>query len=424
MQNIWDDDESDVVNLLSLRSQFSGSLEKDKGFFENTFRPLYDKGNLLYHRRILSPIDRHVKVWDDILQKPIEMIMMGSNSYLGFANDPEIKEKVKESIDKYGVGMGGPMLLNGTSELHRTLELRIAKFKGKEDSILLPSGYMTSLTWITTLVEDDAILLYDEYSHASIADGIRLGKRKAFRFEHNNTSDLEIQLKKHREKNSERDIWVTTQGVYSMNGELAPAKEIADLCEKYNAYYIIDDAHGTGVLGKGRGTAEEFEITKKLKYTMGTFSKAFSVTGGFISGDKESINLLRFFARPYFFTAAPSPMVMAAIHGGLDILERDTSRVDALHSNIKYFYNSLDKAGIKYTKTGSAIVPVFPSSVKDFRAISRSLHENGLFVNPIEPPGVPKGGERFRVSLMATLTKSDIDQATDILKNVFSRFSC
>ncbi|OFZ39303.1 MAG: hypothetical protein A2504_08040 [Bdellovibrionales bacterium RIFOXYD12_FULL_39_22] len=423
MHSNWDNEESDVVNLLSLRSQFCGQLEKDKSFFEKTFRPLYDKGDLLYHRQILSPIDRHVKVWDEILKKPIEMIMMGSNSYLGFANDPEIKEKIKLAIDKYGIGMGGPMLLNGTSEIHRSLELRLAKFKNKEDSILLPSGYMTSLAWVTTLVEDNAVLLYDEYSHASVADGVRLGKRKAFRFAHNDLAELEELLKKYRDKDPGRDIWVTTQGVYSMNGELAPVKEISDLCEKYDAFYLIDDAHGTGVLGKGRGIAEEFGISKKLKYTMGTFSKAFSVTGGFISGDKEAINLLRFFARPYFFTAALSPIIMAAIHAGLDILERDTTRVDALHRNIQYFYKCLDKAGIKYTKTGSAIIPVFPSSVKDFRLISRALHENGLFVNPIEPPGVPKGGERFRVSLMATLTESDIDHAVNILKTVFSKFS-
>ncbi len=419
----WNDSTSDAVNLLTLASQFTGHIDTDTSYFERFFRPLYNEGKLLYHREILSPVDRRVLVKDPITGKTIDMIMMGSNNYLGFANDPEVKERVHQAIDKHGLGMGGPMLLNGTSQLHRTVEERLAHFKGKEDCIILPSGYMTSLTWVTTLVSDTALLFYDEISHASVVDGIKLGRKTAFRFNHNDPDDLEKLLKKYRDKDSKRDLWVTTQGVYSMNGELAPVKEISDVCEKYDAKYVIDDAHGTGVMGGGRGMAEEVGISSRLQYSMGTFSKAFSITGGFFAADKNTVNFLRFFSRPYFFTASLSPMSMAVILACLDIMERSTDRVDKLHSNIKFFYTCLDKAGIKYTRSGSAIIPVFPPSPDSFRILSQKLHENGLFVNPIEPPGVPKGGERFRVSLMATHTEIDIQDAVDILKSTYARFA-
>ncbi|MBL7557002.1 MAG: pyridoxal phosphate-dependent aminotransferase family protein [Bdellovibrionaceae bacterium] len=419
----WNDNTSDAVNLLTLASQFKGQIDADVDFFESYFRPLYNEGKLLYHREIISPVDRRVLVKDPMTGKTIDMIMMGSNNYLGFANDPEVKEKAKEAIDKQGLGMGGPMLLNGTSQLHRTVEERLAHFKGKEDCIILPSGYMTSLTWVTTLVSDSALLFFDEISHASVVDGIKLGRKTAFRFNHNDPDDLDKMLKKYRDKDAKRDLWVTTQGVYSMNGELAPVKEISDVCQKYDAKYVIDDAHGTGVMGKGRGMAEEAGITDRLQYAMGTFSKAFSITGGFFAADKNTINFLRFFSRPYFFTASLSPVSMAVILACLDILERSTERVDKLHANIKFFYDCLDKAGIKYTRTGSAIIPVFPPTPESFRVLSQKLHENGLFVNPIEPPGVPKGGERFRVSLMATHTQKDIQDAVDILKSTYARYA-
>ncbi|MBL7543439.1 MAG: pyridoxal phosphate-dependent aminotransferase family protein [Bdellovibrionaceae bacterium] len=419
----WNDDTSDAVNLLTLASQFKGQIDSDVDYFENYFRPLYNQGKLLYHREIISPVDRRVLVKDPVTGKIIDMIMMGSNNYLGFANDPEVKERAKQAIDSQGLGMGGPMLLNGTSRLHRSVEERLAHFKGKEDCIILPSGYMTSLTWVTTLVSDEALLFFDEISHASVVDGIKLGRKTAFRFNHNDPDDLEKMLKKYREKNAHRDLWVTTQGVYSMNGELAPVKEIALVCEKYDAKYVIDDAHGTGVMGKGRGMAEEVGISGKLKYAMGTFSKAFSITGGFFAADKNTINFLRFFSRPYFFTASLSPVSMAVILACLDILEKSTERVDKLHDNILFFYDCLDKAEIKYTRTGSAIVPVFPPTPESFRVLSQKLHDNGLFVNPIEPPGVPKGGERFRVSLMATHTKQDIQDAVNILKTTYERYA-
>ncbi len=410
------------IHLLSLRDYFGPQIEKNVDVFEGIFRALYDKGLLLYHREVRSPIDTRVKVWDHVTQKESDMLMFGSNNYLGFANDPTIKQAVMKTLDDYGVGMAGPMILNGTGKLQRQLEKEIANFKGYEDALILPTGYQANLAWVNALITDQAILLYDDASHASLIDAIRLGKKKAFRFSPTSLETLESLLKKYRENDPQRDIWVCTQGVWSMTGEVADLKTISNLCEKYKAYLVIDDAHGTGVLGQGKGTAEHCGVTAKVKLSMGTFSKSFAVTGGFLAGEKEIINFIRFFARPYFFTAAMPPMIASAVLSGIDIIRKTPERVQKLHHNIKLFSDKLTAVGIEHKRSQSAIVPVYPPQAEKFREIAYALHSSGLFVNPIEPPAVPVGQERFRVSLMATHTEQDIDEAVAIFKSVFSRF--
>jgi len=416
------DDEVNLPNLIAKMSR--SNLQHNVDVYDHYFSPLYKAGQLLFHRKILSPIDRRVMVFNEQENEAREMIMMGSNNYIGLANDPLVKEKVISIINKNGVGMGGPMLLNGTSQIHRELELKLAKFKNQEDCVLLPSGYMANLTWITTLVGQESLIIYDEYSHASVVDGIRLGGKKAIRFSHNDVFDLEKKLKTFRSgRNPNRDIFVTVQGVYSMNGELAPIPEIVELCEEYNAELVIDDAHGTGVMGRGRGVAEEFGVESKLNIAMGTLSKAFSVTGGFIAGNQKTINYLRFMARPYFFSASLSPMVIGAILAGLEIIETQPERIEKLHQNAKGLRKRLSDAGIKIMDTAGAIIPVFPENSKQFRQISFDLHQAGLFVNAIEPPGVPKGTERFRVTVMSSHTTEDLDEATRIIRQVFSKYA-
>lgn len=410
------------VDLPSFQSLFTSDVDRNVQIFSSVFEALKSKGLLLYHRPILSPIDRQVLVWDDQTKTKKEMLMFGSNSYLGMANDPYVKEKVREALDQHGVGMGGPMLLNGTSNLHRQAEERLASFKGKEDCILIPTGYMTNLSWISTLMADDSILLYDEVSHASVADGIRLGRKKAFRFNHNDVVDLEQQLQKHRQKSEDRTLFVTIQGVYSMNGELAPVPEILNVCEKYRAKLVIDDAHGTGTMGRGRGTAEHFGVNKRIQYSMGTLSKAFSVTGGFFAGDKATINFLRFFSRPYFFSASISPLIAATILAVLDIIEREPERITRLHQNANRMRKNLTAAGINFLPTETAIIPIFPPHFDCFREMALAIHQKGLFVNSIEAPGVPRGRERFRVTLMSTHTEQDIDRAAEIFSDVFKKF--
>ena len=409
------------VHLMSLREIFGPHVHENIETFESIFRPLYNRGQLLFHRRILSPIAPRVKVWDHIDQKERDMLMFGSNNYLGFANDPVIAEKVIQAIGKYGVGMAGPMLLNGSGALQGDLEQALARFKRKEDAVILPTGYQANLAWVSALMTPDSLLLCDEASHASLIDAVKMARRKSLRFDGADLSTLETLLKNARAEKKDRDIFVALQGVYSMSGEVADLKTAADLCDKYHARMVVDDAHGTGVMGKGRGTAEHCGVGDRVFLSMGTLSKSFAVTGGFLAGDKATINFIRFFARPYFFSAAISPMVAAAALAGLEILEKDPSRVEALLENVKYFKAGLEKAGIRYSKTGSAIIPVFPPDSKRFREISLELHRENLFVNGVEPPAVPIGGERFRVSVMATHSRAEMDTAVATFKKVFDR---
>lgn len=406
-------------HLLNLKDVFGKQIKENIDTFEGIFRPLYKNGFLLYHREICSAMAPEVEVLDHTTGLKKKMLMFGSNNYLGFANDEKIKKRVIKTIEEYGIGMAGPMILNGTGSLQKQLEAKLAQFKGKEDAIVLPSGYQANLAWVNSLVTDNAILLYDEASHASLIDAIRLGKKRAFRFAGQDMSTLEEQLQKYRSEDPKRDIFVSLQGVYSMSGEVADVVTAANLCEKYNANLVIDDAHGTGVLGKGKGTAEHFGVSSKVFLSMGTFSKSFAVTGGFLAGDTKTINFIRFFARPYFFTAAIPPMVASAVLGGIEEIESNPKRVQQVLDNAEYLRAQLDLANIKYIRTGSAVVPVFPPENSVFRKIALDLHKEGLFVNPIEPPAVALGTERFRISVMSTHTKEHIEKAVAILKKVF-----
>lgn len=407
-------------HLLHLKDYFGKNIDQNIEVFNQIFRPLYDNGLLLYHREICSPMDTRITIRDHLTGKKRKMLMFGSNNYLGFANDTKIKSRVAKTIKEFGIGMAGPMILNGSGSMQKDLEKRLAKFKNKEDAIILPSGYQANLAWVNSLITADALLLYDEASHASLIDAFMLGKKRSFRFQAQDMNDLDEKLKKYRTEDPTRDIFVSMQGVYSMSGEVGDVKTAAELCEKYNAKLVIDDAHGTGVLGKGRGTAEHFGISSKVFLSMGTFSKSFAVTGGFLAGDKKTINFIRFFARSYFFTAAITPATAAAVISGINEITKNPKRVQAVLKNAQYLREGLTKAGIKHTPTESAVVPVFPPENSVFRKLALEIHRLGLFINPIEPPAVALGTERFRMSVMATHTKKDIDQAITILKKAFA----
>lgn len=410
------------IHLMNLGDYFGSNIDSNIQTFDHFFSPLYQKGYLLYHREVCGPIAPTVIVYDHHRKTHQEMLMFGSNNYLGLANDPEVKNRVKAAIEEFGVGMAGPMILNGRGSVQRLLEERMATFKGCEAAMLLPTGYQANLAWVSSLVTDNAILLYDEASHASLIDAIRMGRKKAFRFSNHDLSHLKGLLEKYRNNDPNRDLWICVQGVYSMTGETADLDYISALCEEFRAFLVVDDAHGTGVLGRGKGTAEYFGVSKKLKLNMGTFSKSFAVTGGFLAGDKKLINYIRFFARPYFFSAAMSPMNAAAILAGLDIIENEPGRIHSLHYNCHLMRSLLAKAQIKHHVTESAIIPIYPPRKGIFRQLALDLHNEGLFVNPIEPPAVPLGEERFRVSVMATHSEQNIRDAVSILERIFRRY--
>ena len=395
------------------------SLQERTKIFTSFLEDLAAQDQFLQMRCLISATDREVTVLDPLSGNQKQMLMFGSNSYLGLANHPSVKQKVEETIREFGVGMGGPPLLNGYTKLHRELEERLAALKGAEDAMIFPAGYSANVGLVTGLVNPTDIVLYDIYSHASFCDGLKMSGARGAHFPHNNLSELGSLLKNSRTQ-ADRDVFVGVEGVYSMDGDLAPLDRIVPLCKSHNAILIVDDAHGTGVMGPhGRGTAEHFGVETQVDVTMGTFSKSFSATGGFVASSKPIINYLRFFARSYMFSASLPPTVIATVLGGLDVMEREPERLKQLWDNVAYTSAGLKQLGFALKSE----TPVFPLVVPvgmNLRQAARQFHEAGIFVNSVEYPAVPISQQRFRVSLMASHTRQDIDRLLEVVAAIWS----
>jgi len=337
--------------------------------------------------------------------------MLGSNNYLDFANEPYIINKTIQAICEYGIGCGGPPLLNGTTSLHRRLEGRLAAMKGTEDAMVYSSGYAANVGWATGLLNEGDFLVYDWQSHASLHDSVKMGKFTGVRFLHNDMEDLDLQLTTVRRNSPKGNVVVCVEGVYSMDGDIAPLPEIKALCKKHRALLCIDDAHGTGVLGKnGHGTQEHYDMMGEVDIIMGTFSKSFGVTGGFIASSKKIIDYLRFFSRSYMFSASLPPSVASSVIAGMEFMDMHPERVQQLHENVEYFVNGLRKAGFSVV-CHSAIIPLLVPEQYNVLKLVNMLHREGVFVNGVMYPAVPKDRQRLRISMMATFTKEELDFA-------------
>jgi glycine C-acetyltransferase len=390
-------------------------------FFSNFLKEQVNQKHYFYMREMSSAADREVEVNDLYSGTQRKFLMFGSNNYLGLANHSHIREKVKECINKYGVGIGGPPLLNGYTRLCRSLEERLAAMKKKEDAIIFSSGYSANIGIVTSLVNKYDLILYDELSHASLVDGLTIHRKKALRFRHNDVENLSQLLQKYGNQ-SHRDVFVSVEGVYSMDGDIARLDKIVPACKKHHTILILDDAHGTGVMGKkGHGTAEYFDVDDYIDVAMGTFSKAFAVTGGFVCASKPLIDYLRFFARSYMFSAALSPMVLAAVDAGLDVIEREPHRRTQLSDNIQYLTQKLNAIGFNI----HPLTPIFVLPVPDYMEIRKAayqFHQRGIFLNAVEYPAVPRHLQRFRISLMSDHTKEDMDRLITAIEEVWASF--
>lgn len=385
------------------------SLKERTEYFSEFLGTIKRNNMGLYMRVVDSQADREVKILDTETGKTRKMLMFGSNNYLGLANNPYIKEKVKKAIEKYGIGIGGPPLLNGYTKLHYEVEEMLADFKKKESAMIFASGYGANLGLVSGLINKHDIILYDEYSHASLCDGIKLGRIESYSFKHNNPESLEEHLQKFS-MTVTGDVFVCVEGVYSMDGDTAPLDQIAELCNRYNAYLIVDDAHGTGVTGNGgTGTAQQYGVENDVSVIMGTFSKAFGVTGGFVAADKAITDYLRFFARSYMFSASLPPIIVAAVKAGLEMIIEHPEIVKQLHSNINYAVTKFRENGFDI-KTNTPIIALKVPGDMDIRKAVFKFHELGIFLNSIEYPAVPMNQQRFRISLMAIHTKEDINR--------------
>ena len=289
-----------------------------------------------------------------------------------------------------------------------SLEERVAAFKGTEDAILFPTGYSANVGMISGLAQAGDKIIHDALSHASFRDGLQMTRAAHREFRHNNLAELEHLIDRYA--NKQHEIFVGVEGVYSMDGDLAPLGEIAPLCRRKGAVLMVDDAHGTGVMGpSGRGTAAHFGVEGDVDITMGTFSKVFSVTGGFVASSQPIINYLRFFARSHMFSASLSPMVVGAVLAGFDVMEFEPERVERLWANVRYTTSALRNEGVEVEMSSPILALRVPVGVEVFD-VARRFHEAGLFLNAVVFPAVPAHEQRFRISLMATHTHDDLDR--------------
>lgn len=348
-----------------------------------------------------------------------KVLMFGSNCYTGLVNDPRIKEAAIEATRKYGTGCAGSPFLNGTLDLHKKLEARIAEYIGKEDVMIYSTGFEVNLGVVSTLTGREDYILWDEQDHASIIEGRRLSFSQSLKYKHNNMASLEKQLQK---CDPDRVKLIVTDGVFSMEGDVADVKKIVELAKKYNASVMVDEAHGIGVFGEGgRGVCHHYGVADDVDLIMGTFSKSFASLGGFIATDKEITNFLRHHSRSYIFTASITPASTAAALKAIDIMEQEPERQQALWDVTNYALEGFRNMGCEIGNTSTPIIPLFiRDNLKTF-TITRDLLEEGIFVNPVVSPAVAPQDTLIRFSLMATHTKEQVTTALEKIHKVFKK---
>jgi 8-amino-7-oxononanoate synthase len=346
--------------------------------------------------------------------------MIGSNSYLSLTRHPRILKAVHATLDDWGIGAGGPPLLNGTTLLHEQLERRLAHKHGHEDCVIFPSGFQAQVGWVTSLVDRNDVVFYDEGCHASFYDGLRASRARSVPFRHNDVEDLRSKLELHADPT--RQCWLTVEGVYSMDGDLAPLPEIVDLAEHYGCRIVIDDAHGSGILGvHGAGTVSELGVDpKRITIHMGTFSKTYSMAGGFLCGSHEMISFIRYMARTHMFSAALPATTIAGVLACLDVIEDEPERVVRLHENVRMICTGLQHMGYN-SDSRSGIIPIRLQPGSSAFEICAEFERRGIFVNGVQYPAVPRNQERLRVSVMSEHQPEHIDHLLGVVEEVLSQ---
>ncbi|MDR2279023.1 MAG: glycine C-acetyltransferase [Vagococcus sp.] len=345
-------------------------------------------------------------------------INLASNNYLGFATHPDLIEASNKATEEYGVGAGAVRTINGTLAIHRELEERIAKFKGTEAAIAFQSGFNCNMGAISAVMNKDDAILSDSLNHASIIDGCRLSRAKIIRVEHSDMKDLEEKAKAAVESGLYKKVMYITDGVFSMDGDVAKMPEIMEIAEKYNLIVYVDDAHGSGVLGGGAGTVKEFGLSDKVDFQMGTLSKAIGVVGGYVAGSQKLIDWLKSQARPFLFSTSLTPGAAAAVIKSIELMEQDPSHVEKLWDNANYFKEKLKGIGYDIGKSETPITPVILGDEKLAQRFAQRLIEEGVYVKPIVFPTVPLGTGRVRNMPTAAHTKEMLDEAISIYEKV------
>lgn len=373
---------------------------------------LKDKGLFTTIRALESPQGAWLRI------EGRRVLNFCSNNYLGLANDPRLLKAARDAMERYGLGPGAVRTIAGTLELHRELERRLAAFKGVDDTITLQSGFATNTGTIPALVGKGDAIVSDELNHASIIDGIRLTKADRYIYKHADMASLEEQLEAASGKGY-RATLIITDGVFSMDGDIAPLDEIAALAGRYDAITMVDDAHGEGVLGRGgRGAVDHFGLHGVFDIETGTMSKAFGAVGGYTAAKQPIVDWLRQRARPFLFSSAMTVPDVAACLASVDVLESSTERVDRLWDNARYFQGEMRGLGFDLGVTQTPITPVMIGDEKRTQALSRRLFEEGIFGTAIAFPTVPMGKARIRAMISAAHSREDLDFALETFDRV------
>jgi 8-amino-7-oxononanoate synthase len=369
------------------------------------------KKNGLYRkmRHLQTPQGPHIKIDGK------DYLLLSSNSYLGLCSDDRLKQAALDAIEKYGVGSGGSRLTTGSYEIHQKLEEEIALFKKTEAALLFNTGYMANVGAISSIADKSWVIFSDSLNHASIIDGCRLSRAEIIVYNHCDTKDLARKV----QDSANRQALIVTDGLFSVDGDIAPLPAIVEIAKKNNILLMVDDAHATGVLGlSGGGTADYFGLSDEIDIQMGTLSKALASEGGFIAGKQSMIDYLVNTARSFIFSTALSPTTIAVARKALEIIRTEPQRRETLLTNSAWFRAELRKAGFDVAENDAPILSIVVGAPDSAVAFSNRLMERNIFVSAIRPPTVPEGTSRLRISIMATHTRDDLKQALNCIAEI------
>ena len=382
--------------------------------FSEWYMRARQQGYYLYAQPMSTPPKTHVALEEQLEQRRVGLLNLSSYNYLGLSYRPEVIAAAKRALEQYGLGAAGSPILSGTMDVHVELEQQLAAFKQKEAVLLFPTGYSTNVGLIQGLMRPGDLIVADQNAHASIVDGAILSKATVRFFKHNRPEDLEKKLKGTTGKKL-----VAVEGVYSMDGDVCRLPEIVEVAKRHNARILIDEAHSTFLYGaNGRGVAEHFGLEDEIDIHVGTFSKALGGQGGFVAGSRQLYMYLSGFARSRFFSCALSPVVAAGVLESLRLAQQEPELRTRLWDNVAYFRTQLNDYGVDVSESTSQIVPVMVRNDRKILHIAHRLQEAGLYLQPIIYPAVTKHRSRFRVSISASHTTAQLDEAVSILVRV------
>jgi len=412
-----------TVNMAANKTSKDGSILSKVVDFQHELKQHEDAGlNSMKKHPHISACDRECLVYNRHTKKTVKVIVFGSNSYLGATIFPEAIEKAIEVTKEFGIGSGSVPLLTGTTIYHTKLEKVIAKKTGFDNAMLFSSGYTANLGAIAGLLRPNHLIIHDKLDHASLLDATTLSGAKMLRFKHGDITHLEKILEANKDQYP-NGIMVATDGVFSMDGDIANIPAILTLCKKYGAILLIDDAHATGVIGnKGAGTLSHFGIADRDNIIVtGTLSKAVGTVGGYITASQEIIDYLRIYARSNMFSTSLPPSVCSGAIEVFNIMDT-TDVVEKLNKNAKYLQNELKNAGFNILNTETPIIPLIVGNATILTYMVKDAFDNGYFINDVTPPVVPPNLTRFRISVMASHTKEDMDGLVRLLIKLFDKY--